>query len=679
MFKSKLIKDIMTAAIVLAFLMAFQYAVIGSGSYCWADTVLTITGSTKTITYDGQKHSAEGFTWSADGTEGYGGEISVSLKEGNTSLVEGTEPGTYKTDWSSDDFVINAGNVNIDEVVVKNIVLEIQPVEITVNVIGNSDVYEFNGTEQSVTGYTLGFEDAAVLAENEDGGVVEKTVPAEDIAEMYNESNISFDADLDGTPDSKNAAMAKGTYVGRYDMNLVEGTFTDNDGQFSNKDDHFAVTFVVKNGFFEIIYREKPYVVIIKSPDVPSTYNGKKQTYTIRAGVDTIDALNPVETAVNFILEKIGSFFTLTSSADDGGVEFTVKDGSKEVTYKMYNLEVRATGTEYGEYGFELINAPVIKLGEVDVSMQFAIETDLGSLIIEKAKVVVRAYDKTKRKGEKDPELSGSITGLLEGDEMDVSYERDPGDEVGVDYEIRPIVAVEKYPDYDIEIINGKFTITDPDEPEPEPDPVSGQEPEPEPKDKSIVAAPKKMKASGENALMIKWTKIKGAEGYDIFFNKCNKNKSVKIKTIKGNKKFSWKKTGLKSGKPYKAYVRAWVKEGGKKKYISKSPELHAYTGNGTKKYTNVKAVKVAKEAVTLKAGKAFKIKAKLVKISKDKKLMPKGHTRKLRYLSMNKKIATVTKAGKIKARASGKCVVYVFAHNGAYAKVKVTVGKGTA
>ena len=138
MIKSKLIKDIMTAAIVLAFLMAFQYAVIGSGSYCWADTVLTITGSTKTITYDGQKHSAEGFTWSADGTEGYGGEISVSLKEGNTSLVEGTEPGTYKTDWSSDDFVINAGNFTIDEVRIKNIELEIQPVEITVNVIGNS-------------------------------------------------------------------------------------------------------------------------------------------------------------------------------------------------------------------------------------------------------------------------------------------------------------------------------------------------------------------------------------------------------------------------------------------------------------------------------------------------------------------------------------------------------------
>ena len=608
MFKSKLIKDIMTAAIVLAFLMAFQYAVIGSGSYCWADTVLTITGSTKTITYDGQKHSAEGFTWSADGTEGYGGEISVSLKEGNTSLVEGTEPGTYKTDWSSDDFVINAGNFTIDEVRIKNIELEIQPVEITVNVIGNSEVYEFNGTEQSVTGYTLGFEDAAVLAENEDGGVVERTVPAEDIAEMYNESNISFDADQDGTPDNKDAAMAKGTYVGRYDMNLVEGTFTDNDGQFRNTDDRFAVTFVVENGFFKIIYREKPYVVIISSPDVPSTYNGKKQTYTIRAGVDTIDALNPVETAVNFILEKIGSFFTLTSSADDGGVEFTVKDGSKEVTYKMYNLEIKATGTEYGKYAFELIDNPVIKLGEVDVSMQFSIETELGSLIIEKTKVVVQAYDKTKRKGEEDPELSGSITGLMEDDEMDVSYERDPGDEVGVDYEIRPIVAVEKYPDYDIEIINGKFTITDPDEPEPEPDPESGQEPEPEPKDKSIVVAPKKMKASGENALMIKWTKIKGAEGYDIFFNKCNKNKSVKIKTIKGNKKFSWKKTGLKSGKPYKAYVRAWVKEGGKKKYISKSPELHAYTGNGTKKYTNVKAVKVAKEAVTLNAGKAFKI-----------------------------------------------------------------------
>ena len=198
--------------------------------------------------------------------------------------------------------------------------------------------------------------------------------------------------------------------------------------------------------------------------------------------------------------------------------------------------------------------------------------------------------------------------------------------------------------------------------------------PAPKPKAKSVVAAPKKMKASGKKALVITWMKIKGAEGYDIFFNSCSKRKCKKIKTIKGNKKFSWKKTGLKTRKPYKSYVRAWVKEGGKKKYISRSPELHAYTGNGTKKYTNVKAVKVAKKAVTLRKGRTFRIKAKLIKINKKKKFMTKDHAPKLRYLSMNKKIATVTKGGKIKAIKKGTCYVYVYAHNGVNKKVKVTV-----
>ena len=198
--------------------------------------------------------------------------------------------------------------------------------------------------------------------------------------------------------------------------------------------------------------------------------------------------------------------------------------------------------------------------------------------------------------------------------------------------------------------------------------------PEPKPKAKSVVAAPKKMRASGKKALVITWMKIKGAEGYDIFFNKSTKKNCKKIKTIKGNKKFSWKKKGLKTGKAYKSYVRAWVKEGGKKRYISKSPELHAYTGNGTKKYTNVKAVKVAKRAVTLRKGRTFKIKAKLFKVNKKKKFMTKDHAPKLRYLSMNKKVATVTKGGKIKAVKKGTCYVYVYAHNGANKKVKVTV-----
>lgn len=53
---------------------------------------------------------------------------------------------------------------------------------------------------------------------------------------------------------------------------------------------------------------------------------------------------------------------------------------------------------------------------------------------------------------------------------------------------------------------------------------------------------------------------------------------------------------------------------------------------------------------------------------------MGKAHTPKLRYLTSNKKIATVIGAGKITAKAKGTCWVYVYAHNGVSKSIKVTV-----
>ena len=187
-----------------------------------------------------------------------------------------------------------------------------------------------------------------------------------------------------------------------------------------------------------------------------------------------------------------------------------------------------------------------------------------------------------------------------------------------------------------------------------------------------------KMVAKGKKAMTISWPAIQKADGYDVFFARCNhdgkKNKYKKVKTINSDKVHSYTKTGLKKGASYKAKVRAFAKVKGKKKYISTSPTMHAYAGGGTKHYTNAKSVKVKKTNVTLKKGKTYKIKATVKKLKKNKNLMPAKHMKKLRYMSMDKKIATVTKAGKIKAKAKGKCIIYVFAHNGVGKLVNVTV-----
>ena len=53
---------------------------------------------------------------------------------------------------------------------------------------------------------------------------------------------------------------------------------------------------------------------------------------------------------------------------------------------------------------------------------------------------------------------------------------------------------------------------------------------------------------------------------------------------------------------------------------------------------------------------------------------MPKSHTSKLRYLSSDRKVATVSKSGRITAKGTGKCTIYVFAHNGVSKSIRVTV-----
>ena len=61
-------------------------------------------------------------------------------------------------------------------------------------------------------------------------------------------------------------------------------------------------------------------------------------------------------------------------------------------------------------------------------------------------------------------------------------------------------------------------------------------------------------------------------------------------------------------------------------------------------------------------------------KRKKKRKLINKGHAAKLRYLSSDTTIATVSKTGKIQAQAAGSCKVYVYSVNGVYKTVNVTV-----
>lgn len=175
------------------------------------------------------------------------------------------------------------------------------------------------------------------------------------------------------------------------------------------------------------------------------------------------------------------------------------------------------------------------------------------------------------------------------------------------------------------------------------------------------------------NALVLKWTKIAGVEGYDIFVahkkslakTVTNGKASVSLTKIAG-KKISGKEV-------YSVWIKAWKYVDGKKRYIGSS-RTYYIVGKTNKKYTNAKKLKLAKKKYSLKKGKSVRIKATIVKQAIKKKLLPKYYGSALQYWSGDKKIATVTQEGRIKAKKKGSCYIYVTALNGVRTKIKITV-----
>lgn len=181
-----------------------------------------------------------------------------------------------------------------------------------------------------------------------------------------------------------------------------------------------------------------------------------------------------------------------------------------------------------------------------------------------------------------------------------------------------------------------------------------------------------------KTSVTLQWNIIKDVDGYFIYGNRCNTGtksyKYRKLATITGGDISTWTQKDLKKGTYYKYVVKAYRLVNGKKVVTDTSISVHAVTGGG--KYGNAKAVSVTQignkknvSKITLKMGKTAQIKAKEVK--KDKKI---ARHRKLCYESSNTKVATVTPDGLIRATGKGTCTIWVYAQNGVYKALKITV-----
>ena len=179
-----------------------------------------------------------------------------------------------------------------------------------------------------------------------------------------------------------------------------------------------------------------------------------------------------------------------------------------------------------------------------------------------------------------------------------------------------------------------------------------------------------------KTSITLEWSKLDGVDGYLIYGNRCNTStktyKYKKLATITNGR--TWTHKNLKKGTFYKYIVKAYKIVDGKKVVTDTSASIHVITQGS--KYGIARSVSVTKignkknvSKITLKKGKTAQITVKEIK--KDKKIR---HHRNLCYESSNTAVATVTPEGLIQAVGKGTCTIWVYAQNGVYAALTVTV-----
>lgn len=320
---------------------------------------VVVKGNTGTKTYNGDEQSVTGFTvMTADGSSVAVPEGSITLVEGKTAEVKGTDVNKYMMGLDEDSFSVTSARnyiYVIDEVIDGWLDIEKAPLKISIK--GNTDTKTYNGEKQSIAGFVI--ENKADL---DAMGV--------SVAYVSAASGSLTDPDI--------APVAEGTNVGSYNMGLVVENFRATGDKVSNYD----VTISVQDGWLKI---EKP------QPDV----------------------------------------FTASVALDD----WTYGDEAKLEVPSVTNAD-GATILLYGDpsytyfVGGEWVNAKPSDAGSYMVKAAWSATSNLPALTaednfeIKKRAFTIKVNDAEKFFGEDDPSFTGTVDGLVSGDDLGVTYKR---------------------------------------------------------------------------------------------------------------------------------------------------------------------------------------------------------------------------------------------------------------
>ena len=268
--------------------------------------VVKIKGNYETFTYNGTEHTVTGYVivdissdlYTAADFTGPAGKSVARTAAGETAMgLKASDFTNINSNFSNVTFIVEDGGIKV------------LPADVTVTVTGNSDSKVYNGTEQSVTGYTVDIDGA-----------------------LYTESDFTYSGE----------ATAKGTNKGEYPMGLKAE-------DFSNENPNFNVTFVVEDGQLEIT--PKPITIVINGNTDETDYNGGEQKvegYEVENDEDLYDE-DKIEFKGDDIAtgEDVGEYpmgltpddFTNTDPNFD--VTFEVNDGGLTINKKAISVTVK--------------------------------------------------------------------------------------------------------------------------------------------------------------------------------------------------------------------------------------------------------------------------------------------------------------------------------------------------
>jgi len=278
---------------------------------------VTIKENSATYTYDGTEKTVTGYTVKSISNPLY---TVNDFTFSGTASASGTKADFYPMQVNASDFTNKNANFSNVKFVIEDGGLTINPVsdEVTVTIKENSATYTYDGTEKTVTGYTV------------------KSISNP----LYTVNDFTFS----GT------ASASGTKADFYPMQVNASDFTNKNANFSN------VRFVIEDGGLTINPVTSEIVVTITENSATHTYDGTEKTVT---GYTVTNISNTLYSESDFAFNGTASvsgtsegFYPMTLTASDfenknenfTNVTFKIVDGG--LTINPTDAEVIVTITE---------------------------------------------------------------------------------------------------------------------------------------------------------------------------------------------------------------------------------------------------------------------------------------------------------------------------------------------